>query len=73
MPSQETVKNMVETIARRDIPVRASAIACRPEHVITGDQKDFAGWKTGKRCSLTVTGPSELVETVFPGIIKNLR
>jgi predicted nucleic acid-binding protein len=72
LPSQETVRSMAGIIAEKDIPVLASAIACGAEYLITGDKKDFARLKTDKRYNLTIVGPSEFIETVFPGIIKDL-
>jgi predicted nucleic acid-binding protein len=64
---------MAGTIAEKDIPVLASAIACGAEYLITGDKKDFAGLKTDKRYDLATVSPSEFIETVFPGILKDLK
>jgi predicted nucleic acid-binding protein len=73
LPSQETVRTMAGAIAEKDIPVLASAIACGAEYLITGDKKDFARLKTDKRYNLAIVSPSEFIETVFPGILKDLR
>lgn len=62
LPSQETVRSMAGIIAEKDIPVLASAIACRAEYLITGDKKDFARLKTYKRYSLRIVSPSEFIE-----------
>ena len=72
LPSRETVRSFVGVIAEKDIPVLASAIACSAEYLITGDRKDFAGLKKDKRYNLTIIGPSEFIETVLHGIIKDL-
>jgi predicted nucleic acid-binding protein len=72
LPSRETVKSMSGVIAEKDIPVLASAIACNAEYLITGDKKDFAGLKKDRRYNLAIISPSEFIETVFPGIIKDL-
>jgi uncharacterized protein len=73
LPSRETVRSMAGTIAEKDIPVLASAIACGAEYLITGDRKDFAGLKITRRYNLAIVGPSEFIDTVFPGILKDLR
>ncbi len=70
LPSQETVRSMAGIIAEKDIPVLASAIACKAEYLITGDKKDFVRLKTDKRYNLTIVGPSDFIETVFPGFLK---
>ena len=72
LPSRETVRSLAGVIAEKDIPVLASAIACSSEYLITGDKKDFSGLKTAKRYTLTIISPSEFIETVLPGIIKDL-
>ncbi len=72
LPSQETIRSMAGIIAEKDIPVLASAIACRAEYLITGDKKDFDRLKKDKRYDLRIVSPSEFIETVFPDIIKNL-
>jgi predicted nucleic acid-binding protein len=72
LPSQETIKIMAGIIAEKDIPVLASAIACRAEYLITGDKKDFDRLKKDKRYDLRIVSPSEFIETVFPDIIKDL-
>jgi predicted nucleic acid-binding protein len=73
LPTQETVRSMAGIIAEKDIPVLASAIACRVEYLITGDKKDFAGLKTNRRYNLAIVSPSEFIDTVFTGILKDLR
>jgi hypothetical protein len=40
------------------------------EYLITGDKKDFAGLKTNRRFNLTITGPTDFIEIVLPGVIK---
>jgi predicted nucleic acid-binding protein len=71
LPSRETVNNMKGVIAAKDIPVLASAIACNADYLITGDKKDFDKLKSSKKYSLTIVSPTEFVESVFAGIIKN--
>jgi predicted nucleic acid-binding protein len=73
LPSPETVRSMVDIIAEKDVPVLASAVACGAGYLITGDKKDFARLKTVKMYNLTIVSPSEFIETVFPGIIKDLK
>jgi predicted nucleic acid-binding protein len=72
LPSWETVRNMAGIIAEKDIPVLASAIACRAEYLITGDKKDFGRLKADVSYHLTIIGPSEFIESVLPGIIEDL-
>ena len=69
LPSRETVISMAGTIAEKDIPVLASAIACGAQYLITGDKKDFAKLRNVKGYNLEIVGPSEFVDTVFPKII----
>jgi putative PIN family toxin of toxin-antitoxin system len=71
LPSQETIRSMTGIIAEKDIPVLASAIACKAEYLITGDKKDFDRLKKDKRYDLKIVSPSEFIETVFPDIIKD--
>jgi predicted nucleic acid-binding protein len=70
LPSRATVISIAGTIAAKDVPVLASAIACGAEYLITGDNKDFAGVKKLNRYNIRIVSPSEFVETVFPEIIK---
>jgi predicted nucleic acid-binding protein len=70
LPSRATVISMAGTIAAKDVPVLASAIACSAEYLITGDKKDFTGLRNMKTYNITIVSPSEFVETVFPEIIK---
>ena len=72
LPSQETVRSLAGIIAEKDIPVLASAIACKTEYLITGDKKDFDRLKKDKRYDLKIVSPAEFIETVFPDIIKDL-
>jgi len=72
LPSRETVRNLTGVIAEKDIPVLASALACSAEYLITGDKKDFSVLKKDKRYNLAIIGPSDFIETVLPGIIKDL-
>ena len=70
LPTLDTVRSMTGVIAEKDIPVLASAIACRAQRV-TGDKKDFAKLKrTQQRYNLTIVSSSEFVETVFPNILR---
>jgi len=73
LPTQDTVRSMAGVIAEKDIPVLASAIACRAEYLITGDKKDFARLKkVQQRYKLTIVSPSEFVDTEFPNIVTRL-
>ena len=70
LPTLETVKSMLGTLADKDIPVLASAISCGAEYLVTGDKKDFGSLKrTQQRYNLAIVSPSEFVEKVFPSLI----
>ncbi|MDA8172065.1 MAG: PIN domain-containing protein [Nitrospiraceae bacterium] len=69
LPSKETIMSMAGAIAEKDIPVLASALACRAQYLITGDKKDFVRLKDINEYGLEIVGPSEFVETVFPKLI----
>jgi uncharacterized protein len=74
LPTVETVRSMAGVIAEKDIPVLASAVACGAEYLITGDKKDFARLSMAQqRYKLTIVSPSEFVETVFPGILRDTQ
>jgi len=74
LPTRDTIRSMAGVIAEKDIPVLASAVACGAEYLITGDKKDFARLKkTQQKYSLTIVSPSELVETVFPNILRDIQ
>lgn len=72
LPTHETIRSMAGIIAEEDIPVLASAIACGAEYLITGDKTDFAGLKTAKIYNIKIVSPTEFIETVLPGILKDL-
>lgn len=69
LPSKETIMSMAGAIAEKDIPVLASALACRAQYLITGDKKDFVRLKDINEYGLEIVGPSEFVEAVFPKLI----
>ena len=70
LPSRAAIINMAGTIAEKDLPVLASAIACGSAYLITGDKKDFSGLKKENKYNLAIVSPSEFVETVFPEIVR---
>ena len=72
LPSKETIMSMAGSIAEKDVPVLASAIACGTQYLITGDKKDFGKLKNVKGYSLEIVGPSEFIETVFPQLINGV-
>ena len=72
LPSKETILSMAGVIAEKDVPVLASAVACRAQYLITGDKKDFSRLRDVNGYNLEIVGPSEFIDTVFPKIINRV-
>ena len=73
LPTREAVKALGGAIAEKDLPVLASAIACRADYLITGDKKDFAALKRSQqKYKLAIASPSEFVDEIVPELLKTL-
>lgn len=73
MPRPEELKNFMGEVADKDVPVLVSAIRGRADFLITGDKRHFERVKEAEKYQLKIVTPSEFVDSVLPGILKDLE
>ncbi|MDZ4165889.1 MAG: PIN domain-containing protein [Smithellaceae bacterium] len=65
LPSPETIAAMAGQSVDKDLPVLASALACRADYLVTGDKKDFARAKECGEYCFQVVSPAEFLAGVL--------
>ena len=69
LPSPETIEAMAGQSIDKDLPVLASASACRADYLVTGDKKDFAKAKeSGEHC-FQIVSPAEFLAGALQALI----
>jgi len=69
LPSPETIEAMAGQSADKDIPVLASATACRADYLVTGDKKDFAKAKESGEYCFQIVSPTEFLTGALQALI----
>lgn len=73
MPKQEALREFFEKIADKDIPVLVSAIKAKADFLITGDRRHFEKLKGVEKYQLKIVTPSEFIDSILPGILKEVE
>ncbi len=73
VPLPEELREFSGKIADKDIPVLVSAIRAKADFLITGDKQHFGKLKGVEKYQLTIVTPSDFVDSILPGILKDLE
>jgi predicted nucleic acid-binding protein len=73
VPLPEELREFSGKIADKDIPVLVSAIRAKADFLITGDKQHFGKLKDVQKYQLTIVTPSDFVDSILPGILKDLE
>ena len=69
LPSPETIEAMAGQSIDKDLPVLASASACRADYLVTGDKKDFAKAKESGKYCFQIVSPAEFLAGALQALI----
>jgi len=69
LPAPETIAAMEGQSVDKDLPVLASAVACRADYLVTGDKKDFAKAKESDAYCFQIVSPAEFLAGVLQALI----
>jgi predicted nucleic acid-binding protein len=69
LPSPETIEAMAGQSVDKDLPVLASAAACRADYLVTGDKKDFAKAKESGQYCFQIVSPTEFLAGVLQALV----
>lgn len=61
IPEIEELNTCTVEIAEKDLPVLVSALRCKADYLVTGDQKDFGHLRESPSIPLRIVSPSEAV------------
>jgi predicted nucleic acid-binding protein len=64
IPELVELNKCTVAIAEKDLPVLVSALRCKADYLVTGDQKDFGHLRKGHSLPLRIVSPSEAVHTM---------
>ena len=73
VPLPEELREFSGKVADKDIPVLVSAIRAKADFLITGDKQHFGKLKDVEKYQLTIVTPSDFVDSILPGILKDLE
>jgi predicted nucleic acid-binding protein len=73
VPLRDELREFSGKIADKDIPVFVSAIRAKADFLITGDKQHFGKLKDVEKYQLTIVTPSDFVDSILPGILKDLE
>jgi predicted nucleic acid-binding protein len=69
LPAPETIVGMAGQSVDKDLPVLASAAACRADYLVTGDKKDFAKAKESGEYCFQIVSPAEFLAGVLQALM----
>jgi len=69
LPSPATIEAMAGQSVAKDLPVLASAAACRADFLVTGDKKDFAKAKKSGGYCFQIVSPAEFLTGALQALI----
>ena len=69
LPSLETIQAMAGQSVDKDLPVLASATACRADYLVTGDKKDFTKAKESGGYCFQIVSPAEFLAGALQALI----
>jgi hypothetical protein len=69
LPAPETMASMAGQRVNKDLPVLASAAACRADYLVTGDKKDFAKAKECGVYCFQIVSPAEFLAGVLQALM----
>jgi len=73
LPRPGEVRDFSGQMAGKDIPVLISAIRSKADFWVTGDKQHFGKMKDLDKYPIRVVTPSEFIDSVLPGILKDLE
>jgi predicted nucleic acid-binding protein len=69
LPAPETIVGMAGQSVDKDLPVLASAAACRADYLVTGDKNDFAKAKESGEYCFQIVSPAEFLAGVLQALM----
>jgi predicted nucleic acid-binding protein len=73
LPRKEELGEYFGKIADKDIPVLVSAIRGKADFLVTGDKQHFEKLKIRGEYPLRIVTPSDFIDSILPGIFKELK
>lgn len=73
LPSPKTIEAMSGQSVDKDLPVLASAVACRADYLVTGDKKDFSKAIGSGEYGFQIVSPAEFLTGALQTLVTELN